>query len=281
MYGRHGITNQDPPRPLSPGVFIFPSSISQNPYICNMFNPLTKRKMEKPKSSAELRDFIKSHEMRYFADLNDLGQVRIRKAFKVKLEKTAYWIWFNYGCTPSLVSKRKKLVETIEEAREEAQKLRNIQLQERKKYGDKMKEVANFLDHYYWNKEYQSDDYDFSLNPEEKSLASSVKRLFYSLPGQEKDDKNTYIKLLENYIKYGTIYTQGKSFRKEHVVCVKYGDGGHAVQIELTNGTKIVPKSNSVTKLIKTIFGERLDYVYYKDIKSPTGDWDTEIEKKI
>lgn len=237
--------------------------------------------MEKIKSSAELRDFIKSHEMRYFADLNDLGQVRIRKAFKVKLEKTAYWIWFNYGCTPCLVSKRKKLVETIEEAREEAQKLRNIQLQERKKYGDKMKEVANFLDHYYWNKEYQSDDYDFSLNPEEKSLASSVKRLFYSLPGQEKDDKNTYIKLLENYIKYGTIYTQGKSFRKEHVVCVKYGDGGHTVQIELTNGTKIVPKSYSVTKLIKTIFGERLDYVYYKDIKSPTGDWDTEIEKKI
>lgn len=235
--------------------------------------------MEKPKSSAELRDFIKSHEMKYFAELNYGGQVRIRKAFKVKIEKTVCWIWFNYGCTPCLVSKRKKLMETMEEAREEAQRLRNIQLRERKEYGDKLKEVANFLDRYYWNKEYRSEGIDINLNPEEKLLAREVKRLFYSLPGQEKDDERTYINLLENYIKYGIIYTQGNSFRKEHVVCVRYGDGGYAVQIELTNGTKIVPKSDSVTKLIKTIFGDRLDSVYYKDVKKPTGDWDTIVTK--
>lgn len=233
--------------------------------------------MEKPKSKAELREFIKSHEMRYFAELNRYGQVRIHKAFKVKIDGDEYWIHFDYGLQPCLIPKQKKLVETIEEAREEAQKLRNIQLQERKKYGDKLKEVANFLDHYYWNKGYSIEDFESRLSPDEQVLAREVKRLYHTMPNREKDDDRTYIELLENYIEYGTIYTQALSFRKEHVVCVKYG--GEAVQIELINGTMITPKSESVTRLIKTIFGSRLDTIHYKNIKSPAGDWDTIVTK--
>ncbi len=140
-----------------------------------------------------------------------------------------------------------------------------------------MKEVANFLDDYYWKKVYSIEDFESKLSPDEQVLAREVKRLYHIMPSREKDDDRTYIELLENYIEYGTIYTQALSFRKEHVVCVKYGS--EAVQIELTNGTKIVPKSESVTRLIKTIFGNGLDTIYYKSIKSPTGDWDTIVTK--
>ena len=89
----------------------------------------------------------------------------------------------------------------------------------------------------------------------------------------EKADEQTYIDLLENYIKHGTIYTQAKSFRKEQVVSVRYGENG-AVEVELVNGTTIIPKSNAVTNLIKTIFGHRLDTWSYSDVKEPTDNFD-------
>lgn len=236
--------------------------------------------MEKPKSKAELRKFIRSREARYFAYVDDYKQVRIHKAYKVEIDGGEYWIRFEYGGVyPRLVPKQTKLVETFKEAREEAQRLRNIQLQERKEYEDKLKEVANFLDHYYWNKGYSVEDFESRLSPDEQVLAREIKRLYYIMPNREKDDDRTYIELLENYIEYGTIYTQGISFRKEHVVCVRYGDCGRVVQIELINGTTIIPKSRGVTKLIKTIFGKALDTIHYKNIKSPTGDWDTIVTK--
>ena len=99
------------------------------------------------------------------------------------------------------------------------------------------------------------------------------------MPRLEKDDEQTYLKLLENYIKNGTIYTQAMSFRKEHVVSVKYGEYG-AVQIELVNGTTIIPKSNGVTNLIRTIFGDRLDTWSYEDVKEPTDKYDKIKEPK-
>jgi hypothetical protein len=231
--------------------------------------------MEKIKSSAELRKFIKSnHEVRYFADLNRHGQVRIHKAYKVKIEKAAYWIHFEYGLQPCLVPERRKLVETMEEAKEEVQKLRNIKLQERKKYGDKLKEVAKFLDRYHWKIGCFTEDSSLNPDPDERLLAREIRRLYRSMPNQEKDDEETYTGLLENYIKHGTIYTQALSFRKEHVVCVRYASGSRTVQVELINGTTIVPKSESVVRLIKTIFGDRLDSIYCPDVKVPTGGCD-------
>lgn len=231
--------------------------------------------MEKPKSSAELRKFIRSHEARYFADIDDYGCICIRKAYKVKIDKATYWIRFGFGGVyPRLVPKRTKLVETFKEAREEVQRLRNIQLQEEKEYEDKVKEVANFLDNHYWRIGRRLTEDESFLNPDEQLLAREIRRLYYILPNQERDDDRTYIRLLENYIKHGIIYTQALSFRKEQVVCVKYASESKTVQVELINGTTIIPKSNSVVKLIKTIFGERLDSIYDPEVKLPTGNRD-------
>ena len=227
--------------------------------------------MKKIKGKAELREFIRSREMRYFA-VTFSGQVHIQKAFKVEIDGGEYWIHFTADGTD--VIPERNLVKTMKEAKEEAQKLRDSLQQEKKDYNDKLKDVAKFLSSYYW----KCHDYPYSgnksLKPEEKLLARSVRGLYYSLPNQDKDDDSTYIKLLENYIKHGTIYTQGNSFRKEHVVCVRYGEGGESVQIELINGITIIPASKSVTKLIKTIFGDRLDYWSNTRIKLPTGDRD-------
>ena len=226
--------------------------------------------MKKIKGKAELREFIRSREMRYFA-VTFSGQVHIRKAFKVEIDGGEYWIHFTADGTD--VIPERNLVKTMKEAREEAQKLRDSLQQKKKDYDDKLKDVAEFLSNYHWKCKYNPYSKEV-LRLEEKSLARSIKGLYYSLPNQDKDDDNTYIELLENYIKHGTIYTQGNSFRKEHVVCVRYGEGGESVQIELINGITLIPASRSVTKLIKTIFGDRLDYWSDTRIKLPTGDRD-------
>ena len=57
------------------------------------------------------------------------------------------------------------------------------------------------------------------------------------------------------------------------MVSVKYGEYG-AVEVELINGTTIIPKSSSVTDLIKTIFGTRLDSWSYDDVKEPKDKFD-------
>ena len=68
----------------------------------------------------QLRDFIKSHEMRYFVDFSDYsGQVHIKKAFKVEINKTEYWIYFSYGDRPELKEER-CLLKTMEEAKAKA-----------------------------------------------------------------------------------------------------------------------------------------------------------------
>lgn len=233
----------------------------------------------KESKTKQLRDFIKSHEMRYFVEHPDYcGQAHIKKAFKVEINENEYWVHFAYGDRPEIKDER-ILLKTMEEAKAKAQKLRDEHQQKKKEAADKRKarleDVTKFLTDFSW--------YDYrawssgEIKPEGQPLAEAIKWLYADIPRKEKDDEQTYIKLLENYIKHGTIYTQAMSFRREHVVSVKYGEDG-AVEIELINGTTIIPKSNSVTNLIKTLFGDRLDTWSYNDVKEPTDKFD-KIEK--
>lgn len=223
----------------------------------------------------QLRDFIKSHEMRYFVtNAVYSGQTHIKKAFKVEINNNEYWVNFSYGNQPEIMDER-ILLKTMEEAKAKAQKLRDEHQRKKKEVADKRKErmedVVKFLNDFSW--------YDYSnwstdeIKPAARPLAEAIMRVYGNMPRREKDDEQTYINLLENYIKNGTIYTQAMSFRKEHVVSVKYGEYG-AVEIELINGTTITPKSNSVINLIKTIFGGRLDTWSYKNVKEPTDNFD-------
>ena len=223
----------------------------------------------------QLRDFIKSHEMRYFVEHSDYsGQTHIKKAFKVEYNNNEYWLHFVYGDRPTIMDER-ILLKTMEEAKAKAMKWRDEYQREKKEAADKRKErmqdVVNFLNNFSW--------FDYKvwntqeIKPKGQPLADAIRKVYEDMPRREKDDEQTYINLLENYIKTGTIYTQAMSFRKEHVVSVKYGEYG-AVEIELTNGTTIIPKSNAVSNLIKTIFGGRLDTWSYNNVKEPTDKFD-------
>lgn len=232
--------------------------------------------------SKQLRDFIKSHEMRYFVEHSDYsGQTRIKKAFKVEINNAEYWVHFFYGDRPEIKDER-ILLKTMDEAKAKAKKLRDEYQKKKKESADKRKAtleyVTNLLNSFRWYnyiKDYKTNE----INPDAQPFADAIKRVYEDMPNIEKDDDKTYIKLLENYIKNGTIYTQAISFRKEHVVCVKYGDSG-VVQIELINGTTITPKSNGVKSLIRKIFGGRLDTWSYKDIKEPCDKYDKIKEPK-
>ena len=229
----------------------------------------------------KLRDFIKSHEMRYFVEHSDYsGQTHIKKAFKVEINNNEYWVHFAYGDHPEIKDER-ILLKTMDEAKAKAQKLRDEHQRKKKEAADKHKErmedVVKFLNNLSW---YDYEDWNSEeINPKGQSIAEAIRRVYARMPRREKDDEQTYIGLLENYIKHGTIYTQAISFRKEHVVSVKYGEHG-AVEIELINGTTIIPKSNAVSNLIKTIFGERLDSWSYNDVKEPTDKFDKMEEHK-
>ena len=222
----------------------------------------------------QLRDFIESHEVRYFFTHSDYrGQANIKKAYKVEINNKEYWVNFSYG-RPEIKDER-ILVKTMEEAKAKAQKWREQFQKEKKEAAAKkqamLENVTNFLNSFSW---YDYKDWDKDeVKPKAQPLAKAIKKVYGNMPRIEKDDELTYIELLENYIKHGTIYTQALSFRKEHVVSVKYGKYG-AVEVELINGTTIIPKSSSVTNLIKTIFGTRLDSWSYDDVKEPKDKYD-------
>lgn len=223
----------------------------------------------------QLRDFIKSHEMRYFVEHSDYsGQTHIKKAFKVEINNAEYWVYFAYGDRPEIKDER-IMLKTMDEAKSKAQKWRDEHQQKKKEAADKRKamleDVTKFLGEFSW---YDYIDWDSQeIKPKGQPIAEAIKRVYANMPRREKDDEQTYIGLLERYIRYGTIYTQAFAFHKDHVVSVKYGEYG-AVEIELINGTTIIPKSESVTKLIKVIFGDKSDSWSYNDIKEPESKYD-------
>lgn len=229
----------------------------------------------KESKTKQLRDFIKSHEMRYFVTYSEYSnQAHIKKAFKVEINNAEYWVYFAYGDRPEIKDER-ILLKTIDEARAKVQKLREKHQKEKKEAAEnrkaKLAEVTKFIENFRWwdYKNWNSEE----IKPEAQPFAKAISYLYADMPRREKDDEQTYIGLLERYIRYGTIYTQALAFRKEHVVSIKYGEY-NAVQIELINGTTIIPKSESVTKLIKVIFGDKSDSWSYNDIKEPESKYD-------
>jgi hypothetical protein len=243
---------------------------------------LKKVTMDKQSKTKQLRDFIRSHEMRYFVEQYTYrNQVYIKKAFKVEINNQVYWIYFSYGDQPEIKDER-ILLKTMDEAKAKAQKLRDEIKRKKAEAAAKRKamleDVTNFLNELNWYNFHKWNSEE--IKPEWQPFAEAIRRVYAQMPRREKDDEQTYIELLENYIKHGTIYTQAKSFRKEHVVSVRYGEQG-AVEIELVNGTTITPKSNAVSNLIKTIFGDRLDSWSYPYVQEPTDKFDkTESPKR-
>ena len=222
------------------------------------------------RSTKQLRDFIKTHEMRYFASYSEYsGKTHIRKAFKVEIDNGVYWVSF-YGDRPEVLSQtdvKTNLFASIKDAKARTEKLRENRkkkkAEEKKQARAKLDDVTEYLkDFRMWDARI---GYGPEIKPEYQGFVDAIKKLYYDMPDREKTDtQSNLIKLLADYIRTGTFYSQGLSFRKEQVVCVKHGKG-NAVEIELTNGTKITPVSVNFAFLISTVFnsGDSWEYDFY------------------
>lgn len=234
------------------------------------------------KINKKIRDFIRSHEMRYVVK-EGYNNVHVSKAFNVSLEEGSYWITLAYGDTPELLSEKEiktmlfktkagadKLAEQIRE------RIRQKNAEEKLAAKKKMDEVTKYLkglclydiiDAWDKVKEGRQDFIDAVRFAYNEVLPMKLK--------PESDEQ--YIEHLVRYIKTGTIYTQGIAFTKDQVACVKYGSDD-SIKVELRNGTKITPVSESVNKLLRVLFGDGGRWSF-SNIKRPEGEHDRVEEK--
>ena len=234
------------------------------------------------KINKKIRDFIRSHEMRYVVK-EGYNNVHVSKAFNVSLEEGSYWITLAYGDTPEMLSEKEiktmmfktkagadKLAEQIRE------RIRQKNAEEKLAAKKKMDEVTKYLKGLCmydiidsWNKvkEGRQDFIDAVRFAYNEVLPMKLK--------PESDEQ--YIEHLVRYIKTGTIYTQGIAFTKDQVACVKYGSDD-SIKVELRNGTKITPVSESVTELLRVLFGDGGRWSF-SNIKRPEGEHDRVEEK--
>lgn len=229
------------------------------------------------KITDQLRDFIKSHEMRYFVEKPDYrGMTYIHKVFKLEINGIECWVYFQSGTRPIIIDE-KRAKKTVAEAKVEAKRLRDEYQRKAQEVTKRriqhIEDATNFLSEIYGYDRYDDEEVRSAM----QGLKKEIKRIYNQMPDCERDDNETYIDMMEHYIKHGTIITQGIAFTKNHVVGVIYGRD--AVKVELTNGTTIIPKSRAVTKLIKTVFGENISTWARRDVRVPEGEHD-EVERK-
>lgn len=226
--------------------------------------------------------------MRHYV-LEGYSQVSIKKAYCVDIDGAGkHWVNFSYGSRPNLLTNtevKTRLFKTMEEAKTCAERLRTNRKKkkeaEKKKADDFFKQVTDYLTDFRmyglngittgWGR-------NADIKPKGKAFVDAIKRIYNDLPSKEKyETLHDCIKLMTNYIRTGTFYSQGLSFRKEQVVCVKHGKEG-AVEIELTNGMKIRPVSANFALLINAVFNsdDSWNYNFYY----PQGDHNEIKESK-
>ena len=211
----------------------------------------------KESKTKKLRDFIKSHERRYFVTYQDYsGQTHIKKAFKVEINNDVYWLYFRYGDRPEIIAEN-TLVKTMAEAKAKAEKLREAHKRKKEKEAkekkEKFTEVTKYLERFdTWD---LRKGYGDEIKQECQPFVDAITRIFNRLPDKQ---------------------NQGKMFRKEQVVQIEYGKDG-SVCVELTNGDKITPADRNFTSLIKAVFGSNTDGWYYTSVEYPEKERD-EVE---
>lgn len=213
--------------------------------------------------------------MRYFVQ-----DTVIHKTYKVTLEgKGEYWVWFSYGISPEVLTERDKktLFTTMAEAKALVEKRRAEKKRKKEEEkADKAKRLEITIDFLkrtqWWDMKTGYGD-DAKIKPEYEPLVKAVKDIYEDLPNKVKGyTEEAYIDNLTRYIRTGMFYSQGMAFSKEQVVSVKYG-ADESVQVELTNGMKIIPVSPAVAALIRVVFGSR-DSWAYNTVKYPKGNKD-------
>lgn len=230
---------------------------------------------EKTNSTTGIRRFLATHEMRYIVKEVFGGAMKIKKAFKVALADGEHWVYFNYDtpkvATPTEVSK--DLFKTMEEAKVRAAEKKAAKEKEHIK---KLKMVTDFLRNLsVWDME--DPENRNSIKDEYKELVSDIVFKYSRLSVGQRQDDSEYASLLEDYIRTGSIRSQARTFHKSQVVQVRYGNTS-AVEVELSNGTKITPANLNVARLIRCIFGDTR-YWFCPNVIFPKGGRDKVIEQ--
>ena len=234
------------------------------------------------KINKKIRDFIRSHEMRYVVK-EGYNNVHVSKAFNVRLEEGSYWMTLAYGDTPELLSDKeiktmlfKTKVGADKLAEQLRERIRQKNAEAKLAAKEKMNEVAKYLKGLCM---YDIIDAWDKVKEGRQDFIEAVKYAYNEvLPKKLKPESDEqYIEHLVRYIKTGTIYTQGIAFAKDQVACVKYGSDD-SIKVELRNGTKITPVSESVTKLLRVLFGGGGRWSF-ASIKRPEGEHDKVEER--
>lgn len=237
---------------------------------------------KKTNSTTGIRRFLATHEMRYIVKEAYGGAMKIKKAFKVALADGEHWVYFNYDtpnvATPTEVSK--DLFKTMEEAKARAAEKKAAKEKkkaaEEKEQMKKLQIVTDFFRHLnVWDMEDPENRKD--IKDEYKKPVSDIVRIYNRLDVENRQDDSEYASLLEDYIRTGSIRSQARTFHKSQVVQVRYGDTS-AVEVELSNGTKITPANWNVTRLIRFVFGNT-GYWFCPNVKFPKDGRDKVVEQ--
>lgn len=232
---------------------------------------------KKTNSIAELKKFIKTHEMRYLVR-EECNAVVIKKAYRIVLEDGEHFVRFRYSTMPVVLTQnevKKYLFKTMEEAKAKAKQMKEAREAKKKKDIENLREALAYMESLSY---YDVVDDNRRTREEYKDIVMSINHLYNRYMPNDMNDQYNYIKVLENYIRTSSITTQGISFPKQQVVSVKYGKDD-SVEIELANGMTIIPASRQVAKLVRLVMGGSLDGWHYKTVSFPRGDRDNVTEK--
>lgn len=224
----------------------------------------------------QIRDFIKSHEMRYYALTDGYGENRtyIKKAYKVKFNDQECWVSYDYGNVRILSQdKVKRLVKTMPEVKKQADIFRKRVADKKRENAENFRKnmdiATDFIDRLGW---YQLRDMA-NGNEKGKKFVKMIKWAYASLPKEEQDDGNdSYVEMLERYVRYGTFVSQTLVFTKEQVVKIQWGERD-AIEITLADGTRFIPVNERFVQLIKLVFGGRGNW-HMSRIKWPDSRFD-------
>lgn len=235
------------------------------------------KKIIKANTFEELRKFIMTHEMRYLVR-EECNVIAIKKAYRIVLEDGEHFVRFRYSTIPVVLTQtevKKYLFKTMEEAKVKAKQMKEAREAKKKKDMENVREALAYMESLSY---FDVVDDNRRTREEYRDIVMSIDHLYNRYMPNDSNDQYNYIKVLENYIRTGSITTQGISFQKQQVVSVKYGKD-NSVKIELTNGMTIIPASMQVARLVRLVMGGTLDGWHYNTVSFPRGDRDKVTEK--
>lgn len=210
------------------------------------------------RTNKQLRDFVRSHEVRYlvFIDRCIYGYaIGVKRVYKVDVEGHTQWVRFSYG-TPYIVGEddvKLNLFKTRKEAEERAEAMRMVREAKKKKEAEERKKILDKAASILHDNYSCMTDKNNKLKDEYKKIYAEAAKMVqrYGYEPDKSEQLRQYVKRLERYVRTGAIALDaGTTITKASVIRIdKY------YNVTLTDGTVIAPKDDDVIDLLRAIFG--------------------------